>query len=360
MTITLQDTFTGTNGTLLASHNPDIGSVGSWEAMQFGLQSSTPGSNLEISSNSIRSTGSTGTGAAQAPTHRNNTDPGSDEYDISCTISFHVQAQAQRFHWIDFRATTTGNTNSTVNRYQLFGNSGTSQTWELYKIVSGTATLLDSAAAALAGNSFNIRIEVRNGSITVFINDVSTLTTTDVAITQRGRVCVGSSRGGDVSTHWIDSLSVDSIVAGLNLNVGFHQQINSIFLPAITNQVNDNLSVGFVPSGLQIFQASIVGQSADELLISFKSSSSTIFQVLIHNEGDQLFEPILLGNGSLADQIMAGLIDQGFLSGSLADREYLRLLSKLALAYTGAQTIADLYFLANEENRIAGLVLEAV
>lgn len=144
--------------------------------------------------------------------------------------------------------------------------------------------------------------------------------------------------------------------ADQDLNVGFHSQINQIFAPGIANQSSLNLSASFIPATTQIFVPSVARQSNLDLNVSFKSSSSTVFQCTINNEGDELFEPTLLGNGSLADRIMAGLIDQGFLFGSLVDREYTRLLNKLGLAYTGAQTIQDLYFLADEDNRVAGLV----
>lgn len=141
-----------------------------------------------------------------------------------------------------------------------------------------------------------------------------------------------------------------------DLNVGFHTQINQLFAPTIENQASLNLSIGLLPAATQLFAPSIALQPALDLNIPFKSSSATVFQPTINNEGDELFEPLLLGNGSLADQMMAGLIDQGFLSGSLVDREYMRLLNKLGLSYTGAQTIQDLYNLANEDSRVAGLV----
>lgn len=71
-----------------------------------------------------------------------------------------------------------------------------------------------------------------------------------------------------------------------------------------------------------------------------------------------VFEPTLAGSGSLADQILQGLINQGFTTGSLADRERARLLAKLTLSEPQALTIQDLYDLADEPNRLAGLVIE--
>lgn len=205
----LVDTFTDTDGTLLAAHTPDTG--GAWEALDYAVASQAPGNDFEIRANTGRSTGLDGGAASQAPTHRNTADPGADEYDVSCTMSFHNLAQAQRFHWIEVRTSPTGTTNTAVDRYLFFANSSSTQQWELYRSVGGTLTLLDSVAAALAGNVFDIRVEVRTTGITVFVDNVSTLSTTDTAITQRGRVAIGTSRGGDTSTHWVDDLNAVAV-----------------------------------------------------------------------------------------------------------------------------------------------------
>jgi len=181
----------------------------------------------------------------------------------------------------------------------------------------------------------------------------ATAVTDDIADADQSALVGSTVVTTDDPPNWI----YEAVAGEQDLNVGFHQQVNQIFAPTIQNQANLNLSVGFKASSSQIFLSTITNQANSNLLVAFKSSSATIFQPTINNEGDELFEPILLGNGSLADRILAGLIDQGFLSGSLADREYLRLLNKLGLAYTGAQTLADLYELAAEDNRIAGLEL---
>jgi hypothetical protein len=65
-----------------------------------------------------------------------------------------------------------------------------------------------------------------------------------------------------------------------------------------------------------------------------------------------LFEAILAGNGSLIDQVMNGLITQGFLAGTVTDRERDRLLNKLALVAPQNLSMMDLYTLAGESNRL--------
>lgn len=63
-------------------------------------------------------------------------------------------------------------------------------------------------------------------------------------------------------------------------------------------------------------------------------------------------EPILVGSGSITDQIMAGLISQGFTTGSVSDRERARLLARLLLVEPQKLSMMDLYTLANENNRL--------
>jgi len=65
-------------------------------------------------------------------------------------------------------------------------------------------------------------------------------------------------------------------------------------------------------------------------------------------------DPIELGTGSKHDRIMAGLVSQGFITGSIQDRERQRLLAKLVLSEPQSKTLYDLYEQAGEFNRIDG------
>lgn len=423
MTITLSDTFTDTDGVLLANHNPNIGGVGSWEALATDFDGGVPGGNLTIQTNQLRGP-STNT---RGPTHRNNTDPGADEYNVNDIMSFRLSPQANRFHWLCWRMSPTGTAYADVNFYMLFGDNSASQTWSLQKVVSGTrTTIAGPAAAELDGNQFSVVVEVRNGSMAVFLDGAGTpvLSSTDIEITQRGRIGIGAARSD--SSQWQDSLSVDSVLAGQDLNIPFHQQITSFFPLTVTNQANLNLEIEFLSATTQLFAPSLVNQSALDLAISriestvqlfqptlvigehqleipffqnvttffnpsvvnqaaqelnigfisstvqlfapslslqvnlnvsipFNTNITTFFQPTVFNEGEELFEPTLVGNGSLADRIIAGLIDQGFLVGTITDREYARLLAKLLLVAPQPYSINDLYSLADEDNRIAGI-----
>lgn len=146
-----------------------------------------------------------------------------------------------------------------------------------------------------------------------------------------------------------------SLGAAQELNVPFFNNSAQIFSPAVANQANQELNVPHFANINQIFAPTLENQLNLELHVPFLGSTSQIFNPQIFNEGDELFEPVLAGNGSLADQIFNGLISQGFLTGSLADRERARLLSKLTLSEPQNLSIQDLYELAVEDNRIAGL-----
>lgn len=57
---------------------------------------------------------------------------------------------------------------------------------------------------------------------------------------------------------------------------------------------------------------------------------------------------------SVADLIMADLVSQGYLTGTLADRERARLLDDLLLTEPQNLSLQDLYRLVSEPNRLAG------
>lgn len=66
-------------------------------------------------------------------------------------------------------------------------------------------------------------------------------------------------------------------------------------------------------------------------------------------------DPVLSGDGSLSDQIIAGLDTQGFSEGTINDRERARLEAKLSSSDSN-KSISDLYEEASEDQRIAGEV----
>jgi hypothetical protein len=281
---------------------------------------------------------------------------------------------------------TSDDDSETLSQIKIGRYEGDADTWN--GRIALLAALDDVIGDDAAIEAMNLEVELANW-LTPFtdggiwpLNQASTATAVE-DITGNGADQTALS-----GTSVVDDtdLTFDFDLGGmdLDLNVGFFQKTKSFFVPTLQNQTNENLSVGFFQKtksffspilqlqdaqtlnvgfktgGLQLFTPGIVNESDSNLLVGHKSSSLSLFQPTIFNEGDEMFEPTLVGEGSLADQILAGLESQGFEEGSLADREYARLLSKLGLAYTDGYSIQDLYSLADEPNRIAGLVEEEV
>lgn len=211
MAITIQDTFTGTAGTSLVDHTPDSG--GTIELMAFSTSDATEVNPAVLRDVSGELTlGTSGTGRSGA--YRYSTDPGADNYILRCTWSFHT-AQSNRFTWMMWRMTSTGTADGDVDRYMLVGDALAAQ-WELYKTVGGSANrvLLDVAGdAAIPGGVFAVRVETLSTGQFCYVDDVLTVSSADVTITQRGRAGVGISRANS-STQWADNFSVDSVSSG--------------------------------------------------------------------------------------------------------------------------------------------------
>lgn len=134
--------------------------------------------------------------------------------------------------------------------------------------------------------------------------------------------------------------------------------VNSLFTPVVENQTAQELSVPHLDNTAQLFAVTVENQSTEELDVPFHQNVALLFTPTVFNEGEELFEPTLVGNGTLADRIMAGLIDQGFLTGTIVDREYARLLSKLSLTAPQPKSLDDLYSMAGEDNRILGIGID--
>lgn len=148
--------------------------------------------------------------------------------------------------------------------------------------------------------------------------------------------------------------------ADLELNVPFFQNSPQLFSPSVTNQDNQNLDVPHFGNINQLFLITVQNQPNQDLDVPFHQNIAVLFTPLVFNEGEDVFEPILAGNGTLADRIFEGLISQGFLTGTIVDREYARLLAKLALTAPQPLSLDDLYSRAGEDNRILGIGIDVL
>lgn len=218
MAITLADTFTDTDGTLLTAHDPDTGDASSWEAMAFGIGGTSPNDDLTISTNRVETVNSGSTDAIGAVC-RNSTDPGADEYDVDVVMRTRATTQNNRYTALLWRMSPSGTSDGAVDRYLLLLN-GSSGAWELYKIVSGSLTSLGSDSANYAASTtYDVHVEVRSSGTTMSISVddgggmTEILTSTDTDITQRGRVGVSTNRSGDGESGSTTCLSTRSPAA---------------------------------------------------------------------------------------------------------------------------------------------------
>lgn len=203
MAIVLSDTFTGTNGTTLQSHMPDIGAA--WEQLPSNAVGTAPTDGLQIFGGVLQTPGDLSTTVSNV--YRNGTDPGSDEYTVEFDFNPRPSGpQAARIVYVLFRMTPTGTADASVDRYQLIVNNS-SGTVDVVRWVGGASAATYSQPFTWGTTTRHIRIEVLSTGCEVYVNDVLALTVTDTAITQRGRVGVCMRRA---NAQTIDNFQLDS------------------------------------------------------------------------------------------------------------------------------------------------------
>lgn len=94
---------------------------------------------------------------------------------------------------------------------------GTTDAWQLYKIVAGTATLLGSSAAAtLAATAYALKLEVIGSAIKVYVSGGTTavISVTDTAVTAAGKAGIRSNSSvapTDLIGVHLDNFSADDV-----------------------------------------------------------------------------------------------------------------------------------------------------
>ncbi|API58288.1 hypothetical protein BSL82_02350 [Tardibacter chloracetimidivorans] len=179
----LNDTFTAADGTLLTAHAADSGEA--WTALT---------GNFVVRSNRIRANATTVVVQSEWT-------PAGAEYDIEA--DFHVHTTISQSTFIAARIQSS-------NTYVVFGwLNGTG--WTIGHTVSGSFTNNNSSAFTLvAGTTYHLRVEVRNGTKRLYVDDVLTCSTTANTITDAGKVGFRNSGGAPTDStgyHW-DNLTV--------------------------------------------------------------------------------------------------------------------------------------------------------
>lgn len=200
MTVTVvSDTFTDTSGTVLSSHTPDVG--GSW------VRHPSYSSATMVISNANRCRKD---GSSAGACYYQNIDPGSDDYTVQLTVR--IVSTAASALGPAARVSASANT-MYLCRYLM-----DSAIWQLYKFVSGTATLLGSWSETLSsGDERVVRLVVASGSQSVVIDGVTRITATDTGITDRGYAGIrdGTAVGhSDTTGAHCDNLSVTYETSG--------------------------------------------------------------------------------------------------------------------------------------------------
>lgn len=210
----LVDTFTDTNGTVLASHTPDTG--GAWSTLgDFRLPGADAASGLQAKINSNTLTSNDATNISRA--YRNASDPVVAEYDLTATFRFLiVNAVNSAARWmLAARMSDTDTASASMSWYAagyLGSTTAGSRTWTLRKWVSGTQTTLASSAEnPSVPVTKTVLFEIRNATKRLLVDGVEVCTSTDNTITQVGRVGVTAPIP---TAGYIDDLTATSVVTG--------------------------------------------------------------------------------------------------------------------------------------------------
>lgn len=169
MSTIAQDTFTGTNGTDLSAHSLDVG--GSWtEITGFSGVIALNGSGI------CRNTGTT--------------DGAYGVFTVTAVADMDVQADfiPQRGTGAAGNYGVLGRVQSGANTYYWFIYDNPNTRWAIYKVVSGSPSLLNSfsGSAPSSGNTYTIKGSLRGSTLTLFVNGTQLVTTTDSTITAAG------------------------------------------------------------------------------------------------------------------------------------------------------------------------------
>lgn len=179
------DTFTNTNISDLASHTGETGAT--W------TEHPTASTTIQIASNRAAPNGSNGVYTASGA-------PTAADYDVSADVYVASTTSAA--------SGVIGRADATAATWYHARYNGATGNWELYKYVSGTTTLLGSYSQTLTvGNSYNVKLSMRGTSLTVYVDGVARITTTDSAITAAGKAGMRTNNGSQTVGYHLDNFT---------------------------------------------------------------------------------------------------------------------------------------------------------
>lgn len=187
-TVIFQDSFTGSSGTLLQSHTPDVGT--SWsEIIDNGRDiriGPHPTNNIEVTSN----------GSNVGTLYQANATYNTADYDVSADVLWSGGDS-------NYTRTLAARIQDANNMYTLVYGANIFQLW---KRTSGTWSLLASGSSYPSGDTSsapyigdNVRLRVQGNVISGFINNTEVVSTTDSDHTNAGVAGVGFGYVNDSS-----------------------------------------------------------------------------------------------------------------------------------------------------------------
>lgn len=193
--LVVQDTFTDTNGTTLASH---VGELGATWVRASGTETAVVNSNrLEpqlVASPSYYYTSGI---------------PGAADYDVSIDfIVLTTGVPRQQFFSVDGRGSIT-------DEGYRWGYSYFAPNWLLSKIISGAETSLGTYTGIVpaASNTYKTKLRLRGSTISGLINDAVVVSTPDTSLTSAGRNGLTVEDGNAPGTGSIfDNYAVEDIL----------------------------------------------------------------------------------------------------------------------------------------------------
>lgn len=188
------DTFTDTSGTNLTSHTGEVGA--SWTALGLGGGSAAISDANRARPNS---------GGSLWDIWYSSGSPATAEYDVEGDLYVASNIGAGGI---------AGRVYETDNAYFAYFNSTVSE-WRLFKIVSGSYTLLGSYSQSLStSTSYAILLEIRDATKKVYIDTVERISSTDNAVASAGKAGVWLENGSDSTGYHIDNFVASDVAGG--------------------------------------------------------------------------------------------------------------------------------------------------
>lgn len=170
---TIQDTFTGTNGTALTAHTADTGET--WTKHP----NSGTGS-MTIQSNAL-ATGSTDS------FYYNSATPLTAEYDVQVTVQ-----------GAGYVGGPCGRINTAANTYYICAYyAGGANRWSLDKVVAGVTTNLGTHDGDAPTSAKVVKLSITDATKKVFLDGVEIISSADNAITAAGKAGINGAGNGD-------------------------------------------------------------------------------------------------------------------------------------------------------------------